>query len=119
LFRQATLPLIAVFMPRILLNTTTLNKGGALQTSLNFIQQLLQEPAEFTWRLVLSANLHKELAAAETKLPADTVVFEHSPAKDRAMRKRLRALADEWQPDVVMTFSGPAYVKFQQPHLLG
>jgi glycosyltransferase involved in cell wall biosynthesis len=106
-------------MPRILLNTTTLNKGGALQTSLNFIQQLLQDPAEFTWRLALSGSVDKELAAAETKLPADTVVFERSPAKDRAMRQQLRALADEWRPDVVLTFSGPAYVKFAQPHLLG
>ncbi len=31
----------------------------------------------------------------------------------------MRAIADEWQPDVVLTFSGPAYVKFAQPHLLG
>ncbi len=106
-------------MPRILLNTTTLNKGGALQTSLNFIQQLLREPAEFTWRLALSKNLSKELAAAETALPDDTVVFAQSPAKDRVARKQLRELADSWQPDAVLTFSGPAYVKFQQPHMLG
>ncbi len=106
-------------MPRILLNTTTLNKGGALQTSLNFIQQLLREPAEFTWRLALSGTLAKELAAAGTALPDDTAVFEQSPAKDRPARQRLRALSDEWSPDAVLTFSGPAYVKFQQPHILG
>lgn len=106
-------------MPRILLNTTTLNKGGALQTSLNFIQQLLCEPAEFTWRLALSGTLAKELATAGTALPTDTVVFEQTPAKDRSARQRLRALADDWKPDAVLTFSGPAYVKFQQPHLLG
>lgn len=115
-YRQSLAPL---FMPRILLNTTTLNKGGALQTSLNFIQQLLRDPGEFTWRLALARKLADELRLAGTELPADAVVFETSPAKSRAARRQLRTLADEWQPDAVLTFSGPAYVKFAQRHLLG
>lgn len=106
-------------MLRILLNTTVLNKGGALQTSSNFIVQVLRNPTEFTWHLAVSPQVAKEVESMGVTLPPGTEVFPRSPARDRAMRVKLRAWAEQLNPDAVFTFSGPAYVKFRQPHLVG
>jgi glycosyltransferase involved in cell wall biosynthesis len=106
-------------MPHILLNTTVINKGGALQTSSNFIAQILRQPSEFTWHFALSAKVAAEAKALGAALPDTVEIFPESPARNSAARKRLRALADRLQPDAVFTFSGPAYVPFQQRHLLG
>jgi glycosyltransferase involved in cell wall biosynthesis len=117
-------PLTPVFLPRrsgplILVNTTTLNRGGALQISMNFIKQVLQDPAEFRWCFALSQQVNNELIRAGVKLPDETEIFPISPARDNEARLRLRRLADRWKPDGVFTFAGPAYVDFKQPHLLG
>ncbi|MDX1962981.1 MAG: glycosyltransferase [Pirellulales bacterium] len=106
-------------MPRILLNTTVINKGGALQTSSNFLAYILRQPTEFEWELALSpqvASAAESLGVAFSRSPR---IFANSPARDSAARRDLRAFADEVRPDAVFTFSGPAYVAFGQPHLLG
>ncbi len=86
---------------------------------MNFIKQVLQDPAEFRWSFALSQQVNSELLRAGVTLPDETEIFPISPARDSEARLRLRRLADRWKPDGVFTFAGPAYVNFKQPHLLG
>jgi glycosyltransferase involved in cell wall biosynthesis len=106
-------------MPRILFNTTTLHKGGAMQSSVNFLNTILQKPTEFEWHFALSEAVVNEIQKANGSLPNNVEVFPVSPARDKKSRTRLFDFAQRVQPDAVFTFMGPAYVKFSQPHLLG
>ncbi|MCC7083444.1 MAG: glycosyltransferase family 4 protein [Pirellulales bacterium] len=102
----------------IILNTSTLFKGGALQTSTAFILQALADPAGIQWQFILSAESARQVTRFRP-LPPQTDVFNRSPARHRPSRRRLAELVAQSRPDLVFTFSGPAYVKFPTPHAVG
>lgn len=105
---------------RILLNASTLNKGGALQAAANFIIESLRDPS-IAWHYAVSTTLFDEIANIQPGIRADErfTLFETSPAKSLAARKQLTRTASAVAPDLVFTFFGPAYVEFAHPHLLG
>lgn len=109
----------AASRPKILVNTTVINKGGALQNSSMFILQALRDPQDFDWHFALSSAVKTELRRLDAELPEDTVVFDSSPARNKPARRRLAELAASHRPDLVFTFAGPAYVRFNVLHLLG
>jgi glycosyltransferase involved in cell wall biosynthesis len=104
---------------QVLLNTTTLLRGGPLQTSSAFIVELVADPAGIQWHLAISAAVADQLRKLQVELPAATTVFDESPAQSKPQRARLAELETKISPDCVLTFSGPSYVKFRAPHVLG
>jgi glycosyltransferase involved in cell wall biosynthesis len=104
---------------KVLLNTTTLHKGGALQTSSAFIMQALAHQDGIAWVFALSRTVASELAQFGTTPPGATIVLDELPSHSRAARRQLAALEDEVRPDCVFTFSGPAYVRFRSFHIMG
>ncbi len=105
---------------KVLFNATTLLKGGALQASSSFVSQTPSTRGKVEWYFALSKALDTELTPFRDCLRTSGVeVFHESPARSRTARKKLTALEQELQPDVVFTFFGPAYVRFRSPHLCG
>lgn len=113
---------MARFRMRVLLNCSSLVAGGALQAAVSFIIQAAKVGRRdvLDWRFVLSPQVRDELEKSGVALDQSaTRVLERSPAKSNAARRALRGLESEWQPSVVFTFFGPAYVRFRAPHLCG
>jgi glycosyltransferase involved in cell wall biosynthesis len=104
---------------RVLLNTTNLVKGGALQVATALIAEILADPQDIDWHFALSSNVRAEVRKLTGRLPSNSIEFPASPAKDRVVRREVLALADRLQPDAVFTVFGPAFVQFRQLHLLG
>jgi glycosyltransferase involved in cell wall biosynthesis len=102
----------------IILNTSTLFKGGALQTSTAFILQALADPLEIQWQFLLSAESAKQVSRFR-ELPPNVEVIDRSPARHRPTRRRVAEFVANARPDLVFTFSGPAYVKFPMQHAVG
>ena len=63
--------------------------------------------------------MRKELEQFGVPLPAGTEIFDDPPTFSLAARRRLLAFEAQVRPDLVFTFSGPAYVRFRNPHLVG
>ena len=104
---------------KILLNTSTLRIGGALQTSTAFIIEALRNPGDIEWSFALSSSCARELEQFGVPVPAGAEIFDKPPTFSLAERRRLLAFEEKCRPDLVFTFSGPAYVKFRNFHLLG
>lgn len=106
---------------RVLLNCSTLVKGGALQAAVSFIQSALQQgDRDIQWHYVLSRNVAEELHRFHLKLALDSMtIMDISPARNRESRRALSSIEKTIRPDVVFTFFGPAYVNFTAPHLCG
>jgi glycosyltransferase involved in cell wall biosynthesis len=101
----------------IILNATTIFKGGAVQAATANVLQALRHPDGLRWRFVLSEKVAHEVSRFAS-LPAETVVFERSPARNLSSRRKLKSLVDELKPDLVFTVRGPAYVAFSAPHAI-
>jgi glycosyltransferase involved in cell wall biosynthesis len=104
----------------VLLNCTTLVKGGALQAAVSFIDTARNRVDGVRWHYMISRNVRDELEEAGALPEARNVsVIEQSPAKSSHSRKVVQALAKEIAPELAFTFFGPAYVQFDVPHLCG
>lgn len=106
---------------RVLLNCSTLVKGGALQAAVSFIRTAAQQSDnDIQWHYVLSHTLAEELKQFDRLPNQDLVsVIGTSPARNKHSRRILKALEEKIKPDVVFTLFGPAYVNFTAPHLCG
>ncbi|WP_173044805.1 glycosyltransferase family 4 protein [Nitrospira sp. KM1] len=105
---------------RVLLNCSTLVKGGALQVAASFIQTAMSTSDDIAWHYVISKNIAEELEQLGVASMSHSVsVVSPSPARNIQSRKILRKLAQDINPDIVFTLFGPAYVDFVQPHLCG
>lgn len=108
--------------PRILLNATTLNKGGGIQAAVSFIRSLLACRIEdsFDWYLAISPEVGKQLASLGLHIDLQKdLLLKDSPAKNHASRRALLDRIDLLQINGVFTFFGPAYVQFPVPHICG
>lgn len=107
-------------MPRLLLNATTLHIGGALQVAANFILHALEDTA-IDWRFAVSQRVFEELEpfGIEPDQLSKFHIFWESPARNLALRTALKDLERSLNPDAVFSLFGPAYVKFESPHLMG
>ena len=104
---------------KVLVNTTTMFKGGGVQAATHFVLEALKDSDRHEWCLALSSKVVDEVRRFTTP-PSDGLhVFDTSPARSPASRRRLRQLEAHFQADCVFTVYGPAYVEFKAPHLLG
>ena len=105
---------------KVLLNATTLNKGGALQASVSFIQEALRADDDIDWSFAVSEAVYREL---RTFVPATQLsrfeVYGQTPARFAEARRRLKEFERYSGVDLVFTFFGPAYVTFSGLHVCG
>ncbi len=105
---------------QVLLNCSTLIKGGALQAAVAFIGSSLKQMDHIRWNFVVSRNVLEALQESGHMPRSQSIaVLEESPARSHRSRKMLQVLAKEGHADLVFTFFGPAYVDFDIPHLCG
>ena len=103
----------------VLVNATTLVKGGGVQVATSFIVEAEKAVApDINWHYALSVEVDRELQALGVR-PSSSRVFETSPAKNKAQREALLAHEAALAPDVVFTVFGPAFVRLKSPHLMG
>ena len=106
----------------ILLNATTIVKGGGIQAAVAIIRFIFSKSCvigELHWIFAVSQEVHDELLDFGIELREGfDLCLDASPAKNKSSRKILRGFANS-RANVVFTFFGPAYVKFSIPHLCG
>ncbi len=102
---------------KVLLNTTTLNTGGALQASINFIRLSESNVSGIEWHYALSEQVAEQVDTQS--MSGRHKVFSASPAKNKSAKKDLLKYESFLQPDIVFTFFGPAYTQFRSKHLCG
>ena len=107
-------------MRRVVLNATTLVKGGALQACVSFIREAIASEANFDWHFLLSIEISEQLRLFGVDVDSlQGQVISPTPAKNKQSREKLVQTVDQIKPEAVFTFFGPAYVSFKQPHLMG
>lgn len=104
---------------KVLLNATTLVRGGAVQVAVATIREALRDTAASRWEFAVSAIVYENLQRLEDVPVHRFHVFASSPARSSSERIRLRKLERVVAPDAVFTVFGPAYARFLAPHLLG
>lgn len=107
---------------KILVNTSTTNKGGGIQVAKSFIEEC-KVHVQNEYFVVLSPKLSKNLDI--DKFPSNFSFFiaPFRPATRfftlKSHNKFLKQIEARWKPDVVFTTSGPSYWKPLAPHLMG
>ncbi|MDA1179677.1 MAG: glycosyltransferase family 4 protein [Planctomycetota bacterium] len=102
---------------KILYNATTNAKGGSAQRATSFVTEAIRDPRGHQWCLAISPAQADAVTGCPPEI--DVHVFEEKPSQDRHSRKLLRSLEARFRPDCVYSQLGPAYVRFQSPHLMG
>ena len=106
---------------KILINTAHQRFGGAIQVALSFIQECRSfKTHEFVvW---VGPGVRKSLK--EEEFP-NNFQFQHfdfgiiSLRKTYLINKRLQKAEKKWQPEVVISTSGPTYFHSQAPQIIG
>ena len=107
-------------MFKILLNCSTLMKGGSLQVARSVFEEAIKD-IEIEWFFAINKSqylLVEDLLNTVLKKER-LLILEDSPARSKQMRKNFKSLVDGYSFDAVFTLFGPAYVKFLAPHLCG
>jgi len=103
----------------VLVNATTLVKGGGVQVATSFIVEAeAAAVADIRWHYVISEQVAEELRVFGCK-PERVHVLDASPARSKPHKQQVLAIEDGISPDVVFTVFGPAFLKFRSPHLMG
>ena len=104
---------------KILVNATTLVKGGAIQVCLSFLLETLRD-RNVQWHYALSSQVNDQFVEHASESDKErTTVFSVSPSKSKVVRRSLEKLVATLGVDGVFTVFGPAYARFSVPHLLG
>jgi hypothetical protein len=106
-------------MINVLINATTILEAEDSESAIEFIQAAENKSAPMiTWHYAVSRTVAKGLLANKQNVRS-AYFFEQSPANSKSDRKRLKAIEENIDADVVFTVSGPAYVRFDVPHICG
>jgi hypothetical protein len=106
-------------MINVLINATTILEAEDSQSAVEFIQAAESKSAPMiTWHYAVSRTVARGLLA-NNQTVRSAYFFEQSPANSKSDRKRLKAIEENIYADVVFTMSGPAYVRFDVPHICG
>lgn len=108
-------------MTKILLNCSTLMKGGALQVALSVFAEAIKDN-EVKWYFAVTHTLFskfEELLGDSSLRKEQIILMDKSPARSIAARTQLKDIVKQHGFDAVFTLFGPAYVKFPIPHLCG
>ncbi len=109
---------------KIIINTSNLQKGGALQVAVSFVQEAASvSNIDFCIVLgeassqVISPKLYKHL----THLSFETVAIQPTQSVSNLLRfkKALFKIETKFRPDGVITVFGSCYWKPRAPHIMG
>ncbi|YCM42632.1 glycosyltransferase [Verrucomicrobiaceae bacterium 227] len=106
---------------KLIINTTTLVLGGALQVALSFLNEL-KIFGQDDYHVFLSAQVEAQLEKESFPANFTFYSFEQSPASllhRWSVVKRLKQLEETIEPDVVFTVFGPSYWRPKAKHLSG
>lgn len=105
---------------RIVINTTNLKKGGALQVATSFIYECINFK-ENEYFIFLSPSMEKEIK--QEKFPNNFKFYKfENPSRIIIFDKTIRGLLKEEEninPDVVLSIFGPTYWKPKSRHIMG
>lgn len=105
---------------KVLLDASNLIKGGAIQACCNFIIYINKIKAdEIEWTIIVNKVMDKQLKKMGVNILCNYIILERSPSKDRLTRKYLLEIEKEISPNLVFTYFGPTYTKFNSYHLSG
>ncbi len=106
---------------RILINTSKLRFGGAIQVALSFIYEC-RNFTEHEYHVFVGSGVGKSLR--EEDFPGNFFFYKMNFGsvnllKTSAISAKLSEYEDKIKPDCVVTTSGPSYWKAKVPHLMG
>lgn len=106
---------------KLIINTTNLVMGGALQVALSFLNELRKFGSD-EYHIFLSNPVSEQLDPSSFPDNFKFYLFEKRPASIRnrlIVVKELNRLEKEIQPDVVFSVFGPTYWRPQALHVAG
>ncbi|EGT5662703.1 glycosyltransferase family 1 protein [Cronobacter dublinensis subsp. dublinensis] len=102
----------------VVFNCSTNVVGGGIQNSVNFIVQVIKNDGfGLQWFFLLSPQVYAQL---KNILPENSFyIAKRSPASSFSARRQLKKLITSLEPKFIYTSAGPAYIKFDVPHMMG
>lgn len=106
---------------KVMVNATTNVVGGGVQVAVAFVSQAMQDPLGCDFKFAVSNEVFDNLNESQqsderiekiTPSPARLWIGRHS-------RRKLCQIEEQFQPDIVFTVFGPAYMQFKAKHLCG
>ena len=107
---------------KIIINTTNLVIGGALQVALSFLEEVKTLGDNDEFFVFLSSEVASQLDAKAFPYNFKFFYFSKSPASIRSRRSvisELQTLERQICPDVIFSVFGPSYWRPQSPHVMG
>jgi len=107
---------------KLLINTASLFKGGAIQVALSFMEECKKYP-ENKYHVIIGLSLHQKINPEN--FPGNFFFYSvpYKPSQRvfslKSSTSYFKKLENSIKPDVVFTTSGPAYWKPKAPHLVG
>lgn len=102
---------------KVLFNCSTNVVGGAVQNAYNYIFNALKDN-ENDWMFLVSPQVYDQLLKMNG--PDNRVIkIVNSPSKNLESRKLIQEHEKQFNPDLVYTMAGPAYVSFKNYHVMG
>ncbi|MFW5983049.1 MAG: glycosyltransferase family 4 protein [bacterium] len=107
---------------KILINTASLFKGGAIQVASSFIEECKKYP-ENEYHIILGLFLQQKINQQNYPNNFSFYSIPFKPSQRvfslKSITPFFKRLENNIKPDVVFTTSGPAYWKPKTPHLVG
>ncbi len=106
---------------KLIINTSSMRFGGAVQVALSFIQECMNFP-EYEYHVFVGEGVAKSLRREEFPSNFHFHDFSFGPIsiwKTGRIAKMLKEKETAIAPDCVVTTSGPSYWRPKSPHLLG
>jgi len=105
---------------KIIINTTNLKKGGALQVAISFIYECI-EFSENEYHVFLSPSMEKEIQ--QDKFPKNFIFYSfNNPGRFIIFNNTIKLLNEEEKrinPNCVFSVFGPTYWKPKSKHVMG
>lgn len=107
---------------RVVINTTTLNKGGALQVAYSVVNELSLLNLEYSFLILCSVPFYNQIESAKLPNNFSIEIVKKTPAKlitRNRVIKILNKAVEEFKADIVLTIFGPSYWKPKVSHVCG
>ena len=89
---------------RVLINTTSVHKGGGLQKVSAFLEEMQADTLGYNW----SVAIHCSQVPIVDRLRIEPhLVTNCRPSRSQACARQLANLESEFRPDVILTLCGP------------
>ena len=104
---------------KVLFNCSTNIVGGGIQNAYNFILNASND-SEVDWMFLVSPQVYDQLLLLKLNVRNHRIIkITNSPSKSKKDRKLILQYENQFDPDLVYTMGGPAYVKFKTYHIMG